>query len=116
MKDSEMQSVKIVNVSFGERVKIIEPCNLYGCALGDDVFVGPFVEIQANVIIGSRSKIQSHSFVCELVSIGNDCFITMGSIVNSNLKNDSTTINKSTLVYESDSKINRILKKKYFNS
>jgi hypothetical protein len=40
----------------------------------------------------------------------------MGSIVNSNLKNDSTTINKSTLVYESDSKINRILKKKYFNS
>ena len=78
MKDSETQSVKVVNVSFGERVKIIEPCNLYGCALGDDVFVGPFVEIQSNVIIGARSKIQSHSFVCELVSIGNDCFIGHG--------------------------------------
>ena len=48
----------------------VEPCNLYGCRLGDDVFVGPFVEIQRHVSIGARSKIQSHSFICEYVTLG----------------------------------------------
>ncbi|WP_425272343.1 acyltransferase [Serratia oryzae] len=57
---------------------VIEPSNLYGCQLGDDVFVGPFVEIQKNVSIGARSKIQSHSFICEYVTIGEDCFIGHG--------------------------------------
>jgi len=71
-------SSQIKDVSFGERVKVVEPCNLYGCALGDDVFVGPFVEIQSNVTIGERTKVQSHSFVCSLVSIGENCFIGHG--------------------------------------
>jgi acetyltransferase-like isoleucine patch superfamily enzyme len=71
-------SSSVTDVNFGERVKIVKPCNLYGCELGDDVFVGPFVEIQSNVSIGSRTKIQSHSFVCSLVSIGEDCFIGHG--------------------------------------
>ena len=53
-----------------ERGKSINPSNLYGCTLDDDVFVGPFVEIQANVSIGARTKVQSHSFICSLVSIG----------------------------------------------
>ncbi|WP_417903545.1 acyltransferase [Chania multitudinisentens] len=57
---------------------VIEPCNLYGCQLGDDVFVGPFVEIQKNVSVGARSKVQSHSFICEYVTIGEDCFIGHG--------------------------------------
>ena len=69
---------QIVNVSFGERVKIVEPVNLYGCTVADDCFVGPFVEIQKNVNIGERVKVQSHSFICELVTIGNDCFIGHG--------------------------------------
>ena len=69
---------QIVNVSFGERVKIVEPVNLYGCTIGDDCFVGPFVEIQKNVNVGSRVKVQSHSFICELVTIGNECFIGHG--------------------------------------
>ena len=69
---------QIVNVSFGERVKIVEPVNLYGCTLGNNCFVGPFVEIQKNVNIGERVKVQSHSFICELVTIGNDCFIGHG--------------------------------------
>ena len=68
----------VVNVQFGARVKIVEPCNLYGCHLGDDVFIGPFVEIQKDVEIGARTKIQSHAFVCELVSIGSDCFVGHG--------------------------------------
>ncbi|MHA8087426.1 acyltransferase [Aquirufa sp. Wall-65K1] len=66
------------DVVFGQNVKIVEPCNLYGCKLGNDVFIGPFVEIQKDVIIGNRSKVQSHSFICELVEIGNDCFIGHG--------------------------------------
>ena len=59
-------------------VKVVMPSNLYGCELEQDVFVGPFVEIQKNVKIGARSKVQSHSFICELVTIGEDCFIGHG--------------------------------------
>ncbi len=62
----------------GANVKIVEPCNLYECELGDEVFVGPFVEIQKGVKIGEKSRIQSHTFVCELVSIGESCFIGHG--------------------------------------
>lgn len=68
----------IVNVRFGSNVTIINPVNLYGCSLGDNVFVGPFVEIQRNVSIGDRTKVQSHSFICELVEIGADCFVGHG--------------------------------------
>jgi acetyltransferase-like isoleucine patch superfamily enzyme len=70
--------VGIVNVVLGEGVSVVKPCNMYGCTLGNNVFVGPFVEIQKNVRIGDNCKIQSHSFICELVSIGNDCFIGHG--------------------------------------
>jgi acetyltransferase-like isoleucine patch superfamily enzyme len=66
------------DVKFGTGVKIVEPCNVYECTLGDNVFVGPFVEIQKGVVIGNRCKIQSHTFICELVTIGNDCFIGHG--------------------------------------
>jgi acetyltransferase-like isoleucine patch superfamily enzyme len=69
---------KIVNVDFGKDVKIIQPVNIYGCSIGDNTFVGPFVEIQKNVNIGKFCKIQSHTFVCELVNIGNCCFIGHG--------------------------------------
>ncbi len=66
------------DVIFGNDVKIVEPCNIYGCNLGDNVFVGPFVEIQKDVKIGDRTRVQSHTFICELVDIGNDCFIGHG--------------------------------------
>jgi len=59
-------------------VRIIEPANVYECTLGDDCFVGPFVEIQRGVKVGARTKIQSHAFVCELVEIGTDCVIGHG--------------------------------------
>jgi acetyltransferase-like isoleucine patch superfamily enzyme len=68
----------ISNVSANGNVTIVEPVNLYGCTLGDGVFIGPFVEIQKSVVIGNRTKVQSHSFICELVTIGNDCFIGHG--------------------------------------
>ena len=56
MSAPEVLSAKIQDVIFGDRVKIVEPCNLYGCALGDDVFVGPFVEIQSDVVVGDVLK------------------------------------------------------------
>ena len=59
---------------------VTEPCNLYGCRLDDDVFVGPFVEIQKRAIVGARSRVQSHAFICELVTIGEDCFISHGVV------------------------------------
>ncbi len=67
-----------VNVTFGTGVTVVKPANLYGCTIGDDVFIGPFVEVQKDVTIGARTRIQSHSFVCELVTIGEDCFIAHG--------------------------------------
>ena len=68
----------IKNVNFGHDVKIVEPVNIYGCSIGDNCFVGPFVEIQKDVTVGKRTKIQSHTFICEFVSIGDDCFIGHG--------------------------------------
>jgi acetyltransferase-like isoleucine patch superfamily enzyme len=68
----------IKNVTFGNNVKVVEPANIYGCKIGDNCFVGPFVEIQKDVTIGKRTKIQSHTFICELVNIGDDCFIGHG--------------------------------------
>jgi acetyltransferase-like isoleucine patch superfamily enzyme len=68
----------IKDVVFGEHVKVIEPVNLYGCSIGNNCFIGPFVEIQKSVVIGEHCKVQSHSFICELVTIGNDCFIGHG--------------------------------------
>ena len=70
----------IVNVRFGTGVTVVEPCNLYGCELGDSVFVEPFVEVQKDVRIGRRTKVQSHAFICELVDIGDDCFISHGAM------------------------------------
>ncbi|MER8603913.1 N-acetyltransferase [Mesorhizobium sp. M1156] len=80
IEPSNTRSVGIVNVIFGEHVTVVQPVNLYGCTIGDSVFVGPFVEIQANVSVGARTRIQSHAFVCELVTIGTDCFIGHGVV------------------------------------
>lgn len=68
----------IRDVNFGENVRVVAPCNLYGCTIGSGSFVGPFVEIQKGVVIGAHCKIQSHSFICELVTIGDHCFIGHG--------------------------------------
>jgi UDP-3-O-[3-hydroxymyristoyl] glucosamine N-acyltransferase len=69
---------QVRDVTCGARVRIVEPANVYECSLGEDCFVGPFVEIQKGVRIGARTKVQSHAFICELVEIGDDCFIGHG--------------------------------------
>jgi UDP-3-O-[3-hydroxymyristoyl] glucosamine N-acyltransferase len=66
------------DVQFGTNVKVVAPVNLYGCTIADDCFIGPFVEIQKDVTIGPRTKVQSHAFICELVNVGSDCFIGHG--------------------------------------
>ncbi|MEM6318758.1 MAG: acyltransferase [Bacteroidota bacterium] len=65
-------------VDFGENCTVVEPVNLYECQIGNGTFIGPFVEIQKGVQIGGHCKIQSHTFICELVTIGNNCFIGHG--------------------------------------
>lgn len=78
MNNPIVYTSKIVDVNFGENVKIVEPLNMYGCSVGNNCFIGPFVEIQKDVTIGNNTKVQSHTFICELVTIGNDCFIGHG--------------------------------------
>src|SRR5688572_31835499 len=64
-------------VTLGTGVTIHHPdlVNLYGCRIGDDTKVGAFVEIQKNATVGSRCKIQSHTFICEGVTIEDEVFV-----------------------------------------
>ncbi len=80
MAEPRIFKSQIRNVQFGENVTVVEPVNIYECAIGDGSFIGPFVEIQKGVTIGERCKIQSHAFICELVTIGDDCFISHGAM------------------------------------
>lgn len=73
-----LKEVDIVDVDFGDNVTVVQPVNLYGCTLHDHVFIGPFVEIQKNVVVGKGTRIQSHAFICEFVTIGEECFIAHG--------------------------------------
>ena len=66
------------DVLFGEQTTVVQPVNLYGCRIGNFCFIGPFVEIQKNSRIGDHSRVQSHSFICEGVEIGDHCFIGHG--------------------------------------
>lgn len=80
MTEPNLRSVGIVDVRFGKNVAVVQPVNLYGCEIDDESFIGPFVEIQKGARIGKRCRIQSHAFICELVTIGDDCFISHGAM------------------------------------
>ena len=68
----------IDNVEFGEGVIVFAFTNLYGCRIGDETRIGPFVEIQRGASVGARCKIQSHTFVCDGVEIGDEVFVGHG--------------------------------------
>jgi len=70
----------IRNVTFGNDVVVHQPVNLYGCDIGDGVMIGPFVEIQRGARVGPRTRVQSHVFICEGVTIGADCFVSHGAM------------------------------------
>ncbi|HYO61013.1 MAG TPA: acyltransferase [Actinomycetota bacterium] len=66
------------DVVVGRDVRFVGFVNLYGCSIGDETFVGPFVEIQRGASVGSRCKIQSHTFICEGVHVGDGVFVGHG--------------------------------------
>jgi UDP-2-acetamido-3-amino-2,3-dideoxy-glucuronate N-acetyltransferase len=70
----------IDDVEFGHNVVVSPFTNLYGCRIGDDTRVGPFVEIQRGATIGARCKIQSHSFICAGVEIEDEVFVGHGTL------------------------------------
>ncbi|OGZ11334.1 MAG: UDP-3-O-(3-hydroxymyristoyl)glucosamine N-acyltransferase [Candidatus Lloydbacteria bacterium RIFCSPHIGHO2_02_FULL_54_17] len=78
MNQPQILKTGIRDVVFGANVKVADSANLYECTIGDDCFIGPYVEIQKGVVIGARTRVQSHSFVCELVEIGADCVVAHG--------------------------------------
>lgn len=63
------------DVRMGAGVRVADFVNLYGCAIGDETRIGPFVEIQRGASIGARCKISSHSFICEGVTIEDEVFV-----------------------------------------
>ena len=68
----------IDDVTFGENVVVFSFTNLYGCEIGDNTRVGPFVEIQRGARIGANCKIQSHAFICTGVEIEDEVFVGHG--------------------------------------
>jgi UDP-2-acetamido-3-amino-2,3-dideoxy-glucuronate N-acetyltransferase len=70
----------IDDVEFGRNVVVSPFTNLYGCRIGDDTRVGPFVEIQRGVVVGARCKIQSHTFICAGVEIEDEVFVGHGAL------------------------------------
>lgn len=66
------------DVVLGKDVKIYNFVNLYGCRIGDDTQIGAFVEIQKNAVVGKRCKIQSHTFICEGVTIEDEVMVAHG--------------------------------------
>jgi len=80
MGQPDIRDTGIRDVEFGENVVVYRPVSLYGCKIGDGTMIGPFVEIQRGAVIGMRCRVQSHAFVCELVTIGDDCFVSHGAM------------------------------------
>ena len=66
------------DVDFGDNVVVHPFTNLYGCRIGDNTRIGPFVEIQRGVVVGANCKVQSHAFICTGVEIGDEVFIGHG--------------------------------------
>lgn len=73
-----VKNISLRNNKLGEGVEIVNPCNIYGATLKDGVFIGPFCEIQKDVVVGRNTRVQSHSFICSLVTIGDNCFVGHG--------------------------------------
>jgi len=101
MNEPKIRNAGLVEVQFGDNVTIVQPVNLYGCVIGDDTFIGPFVEIQRGAVIGKRCKIQSHAFICDLVTIGDDCFVSHGAMFVNDLFKTGGPANRNRALYVS---------------
>jgi UDP-2-acetamido-3-amino-2,3-dideoxy-glucuronate N-acetyltransferase len=96
----------IEDVDFGENVIVSPFTNLYGCRIGDETRVGPFVEIQRDAVIGARCKIQSHAFICTGVEIEDEVFVGHGTLF-INDKLPRATTEGGALKTEADWKLER---------
>jgi UDP-2-acetamido-3-amino-2,3-dideoxy-glucuronate N-acetyltransferase len=81
----------LADVDFGEGVVVSSFTNLYGCRIGDGTRVGPFVEIQRGATVGARCKVQSHSFLCDGVEIGDEVFVGHGVVFINDRRPRATT-------------------------
>ncbi|HEY6151865.1 MAG TPA: acyltransferase [Gaiellaceae bacterium] len=79
------------DVQFGDGVVVQAFTNLYGCAIGDETRVGPFVEIQRGVTVGARCKVQSHTFICTGVEIADEVFVGHGVMFINDKRPHATT-------------------------
>jgi acetyltransferase-like isoleucine patch superfamily enzyme len=91
-------------VKLGKDVRLGDFVNLYGCTIGDETKIGPFVEIQKNAFIGKRCKIQSHTFICEGVTIEDEAFVGHG-VMFTNDKYPRATADSGGLQTEADWKV-----------
>jgi len=112
----EEQSIQ-TGVKIGDNVMIWSNNHIgHNSQIGSHTYISSNVTISGYCEIGKRCFFGVNSSVSDFCKVGDDCFITMGSVITSNIKNDSTSVNNSTKIYDSESKINRILKKKYFKN
>ena len=81
------------SVVMGKDVRVFQPdlVNLYGCTIGDETKIGAFVEIQRGARVGRNCKIQSHTFICEAVSIEDEVFVGHGVMFINDLFPRATT-------------------------
>jgi UDP-2-acetamido-3-amino-2,3-dideoxy-glucuronate N-acetyltransferase len=93
-------------VTLGAGVVVQSFSNLYGCTIGDETRIGPYVEIQRGVVVGSRCKIQSHTFVCDGVTIEDEVFVGHG-VVFVNDKRPAATNARGELQTEADWSLER---------
>lgn len=89
------------DVEFGENVVVFPFTNLYGCRIGDNTRIGPFVEIQRDVVVGANCKIQSHTFICSGVEIEDEVFVGHG-VMFINDKHPAATAHDGALQTETD--------------
>jgi acetyltransferase-like isoleucine patch superfamily enzyme len=99
------------DVRLGRNVTLSDFINLYGCTIGDNTKIGPFVEVQKNAFIGSNCKVQSHTFICEGVTIEDNVFIGHG-VTFVNDKYPRATAGNGRLQDEQDWKVMPTLVKK----
>ena len=93
MNEAVKYKSKIVDVEFGQNVKVVEPVNIYGCKIGDNCFIGPFVEIQKDVTIGNNVKVQNNVSIYDGVTLENDIFCGP-SMVFTNVYNPRSAVSR----------------------
>ncbi len=102
------------NVRLGNGVRIFQPdlVNIYGCAIGDETKIGPFVEIQSGATIGARCKVSSHSFICEGVVLEDEVFIGHGVMFTNDIYPRSTNPDGSMQTGDDWHVVETIIKKR----